>query len=99
MSNEFKGTPGPWQMDEYGNIVSGEKNGWGRAETVRVSGVSLPGRVTGEYAANSALVVAAPELLNALQKMLGKAYKQNWNEQYPEELQLAQSAINKALGK
>ena len=41
---------------------------------------------------------AAPELLEALQKMVSKAYKQNWNDAYPEELQSAQAAINKALG-
>lgn len=41
---------------------------------------------------------AAPELLEALQKMVSKAYKQNWNDAYPEEIQSAQAAINKALG-
>ena len=41
---------------------------------------------------------AEPELLEALQKMVSKAHKQNWNDAYPEELQSAQAAINKALG-
>jgi hypothetical protein len=35
--------------------------------------------------------------LNALQAMLNKAYKQNWNEQYPDEVSKAQAAISKAL--
>ena len=36
--------------------------------------------------------------LEALQKMLSKAYKQNWNDHYPDEVSKAQSAISKALG-
>ena len=47
---------------------------------------------------NAKLIAAAPELLEALQKMVSKAHKQNWNDAYPEELQSAQAAINKALG-
>lgn len=35
---------------------------------------------------------------NALQAMLNKAYKQNWNDHYPDEVSKAQSAISKALG-
>lgn len=68
----FKGTPGPWMLDEFDNIVHGEapSHGWGRKETVRVSGVALPGRVKEEYAANTRLVAAAPELLEALQMAL-----------------------------
>ncbi|CDK85392.1 hypothetical protein [Escherichia coli IS25] len=41
---------------------------------------------------------AAPDLLEALQAMLNKAYKQNWNDHYPDEVSKAQSAISKALG-
>lgn len=65
---QFKGTPGPWSLDEFDAVVHGEEplHGWGRKETVRVSGVALPGRVTEEYAANTRLVAAAPELLEAL---------------------------------
>lgn len=58
---EFKGTPGPWYQDQFGNVTHGE-----RKEKVRVSGVALPGRVTEEYAANTNLVTAAPELLEEL---------------------------------
>ncbi|EKY1941947.1 hypothetical protein RA231_000317 [Cronobacter turicensis] len=69
---EFKGTPGPWSLDEFDNVVHGEEpsHGWGRKETVRVSGVALPGRVTEEYAANTRLVAAAPDLLEALQEFV-----------------------------
>ncbi|EKY6781147.1 hypothetical protein QFI23_004489, partial [Escherichia coli] len=44
------------------------------------------------------LMEAAPDLLEALQAMLNKAYKQNWNDHYPDEVSKAQSAISKALG-
>ncbi|WP_289365861.1 hypothetical protein [Pantoea stewartii] len=47
---------------------------------------------------HSQLIFAAPELLLALQMMLSKAHKQNWNDKYPEEVEAAQAAIDKALG-
>lgn len=37
-------------------------------------------------------------LLVALEAVLGKAYKQNWNDQYPEVLAQAEAAIAKAKG-
>ncbi|MCE1523657.1 hypothetical protein MOQ06_06145 [Enterobacter sp. I4] len=66
----FMGTPGPWVLDEFDNVVHGNVDGWGRKESVRVSGVALPGRVTEEYAANTRLVSAAPDLLEALQEVV-----------------------------
>lgn len=93
---EFKGTPGPWSMDEYGNIVSGEKNGWGRAEFVRVSGVALPGRVTEEYAANSILVSAAPELLQLV--IHTRNYMVAEGSFKPETISKFNDIIAKALG-
>lgn len=95
---EFKGTPGPWYQDQFGNVLHGDKK-----DTVRVSGVSLPGRVTEEYAANTNLVTAAPELLEALQKLRDYAEDvcgvcpDDCHKEHP--LMLASSAIAKALGK
>ncbi len=68
--NDFKGTRGPWELDYFGNVVHGRADGWGRKEGVRVNGVVLPGRVTPEYQANTNLVAAAPELLEALQHIM-----------------------------
>ena len=44
------------------------------------------------------LIAAAPDLLGALETMLGKAYKQNWNDGYPEILDQAEAAIAKSRG-
>ncbi len=92
--SEFKGTPGPWSQDEYGNVVHGAKDGFGRMEKVRVSGVALPNRVTQEYAANTRLVAAAPELLEALQDAL---HAHDKHGEYV-EWDFAREAIQKALG-
>lgn len=109
---EFKGTPGPWSLDEYCNVVHGEKDGYGRKQNVRVSGVTLPGRVTEEYAANTQLVSAAPELLEALQDMVSrieyyanldisdKPSIEDWAYTYnSSDMDAARAAIAKALGK
>lgn len=96
----FKGTPGPWVLDEFDNVVHGNVDGWGRKESVRVSGVTLPGRVTEEYAANTRLVSAAPDLLEALQ-LAEKAMAEGRNVTYPEwygVINKARAAISKALG-
>lgn len=91
--SEFKGTKGPWYLDDFDNVVHGESNDWGRKESVRVSGVALPGRVTEEYAANTQLVAAAPELLEALQAVVRVA------DRSTDEFDMARAAIAKALGK
>lgn len=94
----FMGSPGPWEMDEFENIVHGKIDGWGRKNTVRVSGVSLPGRVTNEYRANSKLVMAAPELLEALQAIISGLHSGSAVDIGAAEV-MARTAINKALGK
>jgi len=41
---------------------------------------------------------AAPALLAALKALLNKAYKQNWNDAYPDQVKQAQTAIDLAEG-
>lgn len=94
---EFKGTPGRWELDQFDNVVHGKPDNWSRKETVRVSGVALPGRVTEEYAANTMLVAAAPELLEALQA-LTKAIDYGTSMDVVEAQEKAQDVISKALG-
>lgn len=90
---EFKGTKQEWVRD--GRMVYALEDGENRF----YAGFS-PGRncLKGEAEANAQLAMAAPDLLEALQAMLSKAYKQNWNDQYPDEVSKAQAAISKALG-
>ena len=80
---EFKGKPGPWHWE--GKALCNDA-------------YIVGGDRWTFNDADKKLIAAAPELLEALQKMLSKAYKQNWNDAYPEELKSAQDAINKALG-
>lgn len=80
---KFKGRGGPWHYDDELSGVYSESCRFVCDVTDKDNGI---------------LIAAAPELLEALQKMVSKAYKQNWNDAYPEELQSAQAAINKALG-
>ncbi len=100
----FKGTPGPWERDQFGNVIHGPIDGWGRKESVRVSGVALPGRVTPEYEANTQLVAAAPELLEACLRMRNQLYAAGYEAEagsmHPTKCLLAQveAAIAKALG-
>ncbi|MTH45383.1 hypothetical protein [Intestinirhabdus alba] len=88
----FKGTPGPWSLDEFDSVVHENSNVLGRKELVRVSGVSLPRRVTEEYTANTRLVSAAPELLEALQLFLDAQILPEYHQG------VARAAISKALG-
>lgn len=43
--------------------------------------------------ANAYLMRTAPQLLKSLEAMLEKAYKQNWNDQYPELVKQAEEVI------
>lgn len=96
---EFKGTPGPWVADKtsraVGPISRDDDQSYGMA--IPVAWIEFDQEVE-IHESNQNLIAAAPELLEALQRMVNKAHKQNWNDAYPEELQSAQAAINKALG-
>lgn len=97
---EFKGTPGPWVMDNYGNILHETETG--AVGKLRVSGVRLPNRVTEEFTANTKLIAAAPDLLTELQKLRGYVINvcgvddEDCDSDHP--LMSSQAAISKALG-
>lgn len=95
----FKGTPGPWVRESTGRgigpVSTDDDQSYGMV--IPIAYVDF-GESDEAQNSNARLIAAAPELLEALQKMVSKAYKQNWNDAYPEELQSAQAAINKALG-
>ena len=96
---EFKGTPGPWVADKtsraVGPISRDDDQSYGMV--IPAAWIEFDQEVE-IHESNQNLIAAAPELLEALQRMVNKAHKQNWNDAYPEELQSAQAAINKALG-
>ncbi|WP_053074688.1 hypothetical protein [Pluralibacter gergoviae] len=92
---KFMETPGPWfVVDDHPQRacfdIESAENGSVHASVYTVNDEAIQ---------DAQLISAAPELLEALQAMLKKAYKQNWNDNYPDELLAAESAINKALGK
>ncbi|KAA5932357.1 MULTISPECIES: hypothetical protein [unclassified Pantoea] len=97
---KFKGTRGPWRVSEMrGDLIDIRHSDEGiGAISLNLAHVVARKSWLSEAEANAKLIAAAPELLEALQAMLNKAYKQNWNDQYPDEVDAAQSAIAKALG-
>ncbi|HGY6628379.1 TPA: hypothetical protein ACNTAN_002592 [Escherichia coli] len=105
---EFNGTPGKWGFSHSSasdaSVACIEINSSESLHEIAYL-QSTPSIIGGcnqtsfdKTIANAHLIAAAPDLLNALQAMLNKAYKQNWNDHYPDEVSKAQSAISKALG-
>ena len=93
---EFKGSAGPWSShdDEESMATSVVMNDFG--DILCVVGTYMTS--TEEDYANANLIAAAPDLLEALQKMFRAGQKQNWNERYESEMNAARAAISKALG-
>lgn len=87
MSNEFKGTKGPWRFN--GSEIESKSCDY-------IADVYGTNADTDEEKANAQLIAAAPELLDALEKLIlfTKPSKSN-----ALALSNAYSAINKALGK
>lgn len=85
---EFKGTKQEWVRD--GKMVYALEDGEDRFYAAFYSGRNC---LKGESEANAQLAVAAPDLLEALQKLVGI----NGNRSEPEYVQ-ARAAISKALG-
>lgn len=46
-----------------------------------------------ETLANLYLMRTAPQMLALIEELLGKAYKQNWNDQYPELIEKAETVL------
>ncbi|EED3560066.1 hypothetical protein EQ69_04875 [Salmonella enterica subsp. enterica serovar Typhimurium] len=89
---EFKGTPGKWKY-----TVRNVNEMMTTFHGVTIGDTYIEAATRNERD-DALLIAAAPDLLEALQAMLNKAYKQNWNDHYPDEVSKAQSAISKALG-
>ncbi|WP_435952696.1 hypothetical protein [Dryocola sp. BD626] len=89
--SEFKGTPGPWSEDKYGQCIDS------KGESVKFSGLTLAGRAKDEYLANDKLVIAAPDLLGALQEIVF-LYEHDEGCRELTEYKRAKAAISKATG-
>lgn len=87
--NEFKGTPGPWEVEPNpgkGSWVGDSKGNW--------SALSC-GRSNDEGEANAHLIAAAPDMLEALQEAIKELEFHNWHNTSTGFK--IQQAINKAL--
>ncbi|MEF7905465.1 hypothetical protein U9396_11250 [Escherichia coli] len=89
---EFKGTPGKWKY-----TVRNVNEMMTTFHGVTIGDTYIEAATRNERE-DALLIAAAPDLLEALQAMLNKAYKQKWNDHYPDEVSKALSAISKALG-
>lgn len=98
MSGEFKGTPGPWEVEDNGHFYD-INAGRGTVGNVCSSASWYDNDMhRGPVAiANAQLIAAAPELLEALQNMV-EAYQHEASIDNPALLS-ARAAIAKALGK
>ena len=101
MEPEFQGTPGTWKVGEYpdNDVVFGpDNNGIACIENTTASG---------EEDANTLLIAAAPEMLEALQNLVFlhsceqegiDSAMPTWG-QWMDAISKAEKAINKALGR
>lgn len=83
--SDFKGTPGPW---------GGKSIRWHPIHFEKSCGLVCPIQPDDETEANSRLIKAAPELLEAIIKLLPLASMYAGSQPYTN----AQSAIAKAMG-
>lgn len=93
----FKGTPGPWfeHRDGFSTVYIEARIGGGMIQEVAACGPCDKG--SDQQSANSRLIAAAPELLEALELIL--SYHDDGNcILHKEDVSMARAAINKALG-
>ena len=92
----FKGTPGPWEVGEDGDVIWGPE--WeGRKTFV----ASVPFNKTPRTEADARLIAAAPELLEALEELMSDVLDirgVDVEEYKPEGFKRARAAIAKATG-
>ena len=94
--NKF--TEGEWfyKRDGWSTVYVECRIGGGMLQEVAACGPTANG--SDEQEANARLIAAAPDLLDALERMVKCAQKQNWNDHYPEELAASYLAIDRARG-
>lgn len=104
MGNTFKGTPGPWSVNNYANV----DNDLGYTVAGVFDGANAPRRYADMriVIANARLIAAAPELLEALQEIIRQHDLDTEStllspipNRWMEAISKAEKAINKALGR
>ena len=100
-------TPGPWKLGAlditpfgtgFSMGIDAESHGELALVVWQMEEDKVDGKPSPQCEANAKLIAAAPDLLDALDLLLGKAYKQNFNDSYPEILAKAEAALAKARG-
>lgn len=99
-----KFTPGSWEIDDQGDSFHVREEGGSKHVIAHINGAARSGHAVencidaiDEQRANAHLIAAAPELYAALRVMVDKAVRQNWNDNYPEQLAQARAALAKAV--
>lgn len=93
--SDFKGTPGPWEVEANTCYFSIESQGGGIGDVCMSGHVFDGGDCLGSTSkANASLIAAAPELLEALQDALHAHDKHGEHSEW----NFARAAIAKALG-
>ncbi len=90
MSGKPMWTPGPWRVNKYGSVGAGP---YGAEPIVaKIEPFYGPDIVHGDHTANAHLIAAAPEMYEALARIVF-----DWDGE-PEDMQEAQEALRKARG-
>lgn len=99
---QFKGTPGPWRVSEKrGDLIDIRHNSNGiGAISLNLAHVVARQSWLKEAEANAKLIAAAPELLEALQRitLMYEALMRDCGLEHKEMIATSHSAIKKALG-
>lgn len=94
-----KHTPGPWLVSGTMTKYVEARIGGGLIQEVASCGpTEADGGYGDQQRANAQLISMAPDLLDALDRMIRCAQKQNWNDHYPEEMAASYLAIDRARG-
>lgn len=92
MSNHTKEE---WLVDRQDYCISVERDG----EPLEIATIGAMDHngikfvIAEESWANAYLIRTAPQMLAMLEELMAKAYKQNWNDHYPELVERAEKVV------